>query len=84
VITDGIREYMARDWAGWRARKDRYWADRIARLGAIEGFRIAEELRQQALMQVPGWPDAEQRQQDLQAHQRLADLLRRAGSSRRN
>jgi hypothetical protein len=60
-----------------RSAKDAFWAERIARLGAIEGFRIAD-VRRQMLRQHPGWPNADERQ-DLEAHARLAQLFRRAG-----
>ena len=74
---------MSRDWAAARASKDAYWADRIARLGAGEGFRIAEELRLQVLHQNPAWPTAADRLQDLHAHIRLSERLQRAGRPRR-
>lgn len=78
MINRGIRDYMAREWDAARAAKDEYWAQRIARYGALEGFRIADELRRQALQRDPDWPGAAARQQDLLAHVRLADLFRRA------
>ena len=74
---------MARDWDAVRAAKDRYWANRITRLGAAEGFRIADQLRQQARARDASWPDAAQRRRDLLAHVRLAELLARAGAPRR-
>jgi hypothetical protein len=83
MVTRGIREFMARDWGAVRASKDRYWADRIGRLGAIEALRIAEELRQQAALQDPAWPDDRSRHDDLQSHIHLAERLRRAGAARR-
>lgn len=83
VITRGIREFMARDWGAVRESKDRYWAERIECLGAAEGLRIADELRRQALLSDPAWPDADERRQDLLAHVRLAHLLRRVAPTRR-
>jgi hypothetical protein len=83
VITRGIRELVARDWAAARQNKDAYWGERIARLGPLEGFRIAQELHRQAQLLNPGWPDEALRQADLQAHVRLSALFRRAGSTRR-
>jgi hypothetical protein len=78
VITRGIREYVQRDWQGARDAKDAFWADRIARLGPIEGFRIADDLRRQVVSQQPGWPTDEHRRADHEAHARLSDLLKRA------
>ena len=82
MITRGLREYMARDWNAVRLSKNTYWGERIARLGALEGWRVAEELRQQALRCDPSWPDASQRRDDLQCHAHVAELFRRAGSAR--
>ena len=78
MITRGIREFMARDWAATRQRKDAYWGERIGRLGPLEGLRIADELRRQAVLCDPAWPDAALRADDQRAHDRLADLFRRA------
>ena len=83
VITRGIREFVSRDWGAAREAKDAYWGERVARLGPGEGLRIAEELRRQALLRDPAWPRAEDRRQDLLSHARLAELLHRAGSTRR-
>jgi hypothetical protein len=83
VITRGIRELRDRDWDAARESKDTYWGERIARLGPIEGLRIAEELRRQVLTHNPAWPSASDRHQDLLSHVRLAELFRRAGTARR-
>ena len=84
MISRGIRDYMAREWQTARAAKDVYWAERIARYGPLEGLRIADELRRQALLHNPDWPDAGARKQDLLAHVRLAELFTRAASARRS
>jgi hypothetical protein len=83
VITRGIRDFVSRDWAAVREAKDAYWGERIARLGPIEAFRIAEELRRQVQLQHPGWPHADDRRRDLEAHERLAALFHRAAPARR-
>lgn len=83
VLTRGIREFVARDWDLARESKDTYWGERIARLGPAEGFRIAEELRRQAVVCDASWPDPALRQADLSSHARLADLFRRVDSARR-
>jgi hypothetical protein len=83
VITRGIREFVSRDWRAARESKDAYWGERIGRLGPLEGLRVADELRRQALLRDPAWPDAALRRADLSSHARLAELLRRAGSARR-
>jgi hypothetical protein len=83
TITRGIREFVSREWGSAREAKDAYWGERVARLGPLEGLRIAEELRRQALLRDPAWPHADDRRQDLLSHARLAELLHRAGSARR-
>ena len=83
MITRGIRELVSRDWRAARAAKDAYWAERIARLGPLEGLRIAEELRRQALLQDPGWPHHADRREDVLFHVRMTELLQRARSARR-
>lgn len=82
MITRGIREYVARDWQLARDNKDAYWAERIARLGPLEAFRVAEELRRQMLLSDAAWPDAAHREADLLSHVRLAERFRRAGPAR--
>ncbi|MCC6163002.1 MAG: hypothetical protein IT182_06605 [Acidobacteria bacterium] len=83
MITRGIKEFVARDWQAARDRKDAYWGERIARLGPLEAFRIADQLRRQAMHHDPAWPDAALRQTDLLAHARLAECFRRACPTRR-
>jgi hypothetical protein len=83
MITRGIREFVARDWEAARASKAIYWAQRIDRLGAAEGLRIAEQLRRHVLACDPGWPHIEDREADLRFHVGLADRFRRAGALRR-
>ena len=83
MITRAIREFVGRDWDAARESKDRYWAERVARLGPLEAFRIADELRCQALRGNPRWPDSALERADLLAHTRLVGLFRRAGPTRR-
>ncbi len=84
MITDGIHAFMARDWQRARDAKDAYWAERVARLGPIEAMRIAEELRRQAALQHPDWPDAASRRDDLQNHVRMTELFDRVDAARRS
>ena len=82
VVTRGIREFVARDWGAAREAKDAYWGERVARLGPAEGLRIAGELRHQMLALDPAWPHPDDRRCDLLCHARVAELLRRARSTR--
>lgn len=81
-VTQGIAEFVARDWSAVRAAKDEYWAMRIRRLGPQEGLRIADELRRQMLAIDPQWPSEAERRRDLASHRRVAELLRRADRAR--
>ena len=84
MITRGIRAFMARDWQGARDAKDAYWAERVRRLGPREALRIADELRRQALLQHPDWPDAASRRDDLRHHVRMTKLFARVDATRRS
>ncbi len=83
MISDGIRAFIARDWQRARDAKDAYRAERVRRLGPIEAMRIAEELRRQARLQHPEWPDAASRQGDLRHHVCMTELFARADAARR-
>ena len=82
-ITRGIQAFMARDWQRARDAKDGYWAERVQRLGPLEALRIADELRRQALLQHPDWPDAASRRDDLRHHVRMIELFTRVDAARR-
>ena len=82
-ITRGIRAFMSRDWRRARDAKDDWWAERVRRLGPAEAFRIADELRRQALAQHPDWPDAASRAEDLRHHVHMAELFARADATLR-
>jgi hypothetical protein len=82
VLTRGIKAYVSRRWDEARAAKDDYWARRIDRLGPDEALRVADELRRQAAVDVPGWPTELDRADDLAAHVRLSQVLRRANRAR--
>ena len=74
---------MARDWQRARDAKDAYWAERVGRLGPLEAMRMADELRRQALLQHPDWPDAAGRRDDLRHHARMTALFERVDAARR-
>ena len=84
AVTDGIREYMARDWGLLERSKEMFWDEQQRLLGAEEMLRIGSELWAWAKTLHPGWPTDTDREADLRAHTRLADLLRRADAARRS
>jgi hypothetical protein len=71
-------DLVRRNWTLLDRAKAEYWRDRKRTGKAGEGIRIADELRRQVLAQRPGWPSASERAEDLDAHVRLAEALRRA------
>ena len=80
--TNGLAEFLKRDWAAVAREKQRFWNERLAGAPAEEGLRIAEELRAEALSLNPGWPSAEDRADDLRAHEALSEKFRRASNHR--
>jgi hypothetical protein len=79
ALADGLREYMARDWAAVRESKERYWSESLS---AADRIRLAESLRLSVLAATPSWPSEENRVNDLDAHVQLAGRIRRAGTAR--
>ena len=79
ALTDGLREYMARDWAAVRESKERYWSEDLS---AADRLRLAESLRLSVLAATPEWPSEENRIDDLDAHVHLSGKIRRAGTTR--
>ncbi len=82
VDLSDVAGFVKRDWAAVAALKERYWVERVKRLGPGEALRIADELRRQVVAARPGWPSPEERLRDLEDHERLAELLRRAVPAR--
>ena len=74
--------YVERDWSAVAEEKERFWANRLATADPLEAIEIAEELRMEALAVHPDWPSAEERLEDLKAHEALSELMRRAAPSR--
>ena len=78
ALTDGLRDYLARDWTAVRESKDAALAERLDRLGPAESLRMADELRRFARSVGADPAAADLRAADLEAHERLCALLRRA------
>jgi len=73
---------MARDWSAIEREKRQFWVERLAAANPDEAFEIADELRQEVLAVRPDWPTAEERSEDLKAHEALSALIRRASPRR--
>jgi hypothetical protein len=82
VITRNLRSFLDRDWTAVREAKDAYWAEVARARGPLEALRIADELRRQVQQLRPGWPTAEDRAADVEAHIQLSERLQRGGHTR--
>jgi hypothetical protein len=78
VITRGIREYMARDWAAFARLKRDYWAAQYRAHGAAPALRAAWQLVEYARVVIPGYPAPADRAADLDHHRVMRDRLDRA------
>lgn len=72
-----VKAYLERDWAAVGRLKRQYWADEKRRMTPEEAFGVADALRRAVHRLRPDWPDQAQRANDLRAHIRLSELLRR-------
>jgi len=77
-----IRDYLGRDWGLVRQHKDRYWSERKQRLTPDAAIGIGEGLREHVRDLRPEWPDAAEREADIQVHARVSGSLRRVLFSR--
>jgi hypothetical protein len=84
VKLSDVRAYLDRDWSSVRDLKDTYWAERKRTLTPEAALRIGDELRQHVRTLRPDWPDDQQREEDLQVHARVSELLRRVRASARS
>ena len=73
-----VLQLTREDWNAAARAKERYWRDYKRAHGPAAGIRAAEELRRQVLAMRPGWPSEEERSEDLAAHLRLIEIIRRA------
>lgn len=73
-----IREYLARDWELIERVKTHQWIEQKAKLTPSAVFESGAALLEYARTVRPDWPNMTDRQADLDAHVRLADLLQRA------
>jgi hypothetical protein len=76
---EDVRAFVERDWRALANAKADAWLEQ-RRLRGVEGAcEIADELRRRVLAIKREWPSAEEREEDLATHLRVAELLRRAG-----
>lgn len=72
-----IRDYVGRDWELVRELKDRHWAERKRTLSPDAALSIGDGLREHVQHLRPRWPEAADREADLQVHARVSESLRR-------
>ena len=87
VFSFGMRKediiaFARRDWASVAAAKERYWAQQKLSMTPAEALRFGDALRADAEALRPGGPRLEERSEDLVSHQRVAEMLTRAGTRR--
>lgn len=77
--SDPLASAFDRPWGELEGLKERYWLERKQRYGPEDSLRLASELRDYVLATRPDWPSALEREEDLQVHVRVGELLRRVG-----
>jgi len=82
IRAEQLRSFARRDWALVEELKRSFWIERRKRMPPAEAIRIGDELREQVHGMRPDWPTRAERDADLAAHVRLAELLDRASASR--
>jgi hypothetical protein len=77
VRAEDLAAFAARDWKSLAASKEAHWLTERRRRGVGWCFEVADGLRRQVARRSPGWPTAEERQDDLDTHVRVGSALRR-------
>ena len=79
VDHEGARSFVATDWTGLAADKERYWAEWKRQEGPGAGVQMAAALRAQIKRARPDWPSERERREDLETHLRVLEVVARAG-----
>jgi hypothetical protein len=74
---DSLRAFLGLDWAARARAKEDAWRSFKREHGPAGSLRIADDLYRQATLARPGWPTARDREEDLAAHLRVAEIIRR-------
>jgi urease accessory protein UreF len=74
--TEGVIEYVNRDWKAIERMKRQVRAEIRSHMTASEALRRGDELRRHAHALHPEWPTEEQRRRDLLTHIRVSEALR--------
>lgn len=78
---EALREFASRPWKEVEGLKLRYWRD--ADLNPSQLIRMGDELRRHGIAMRADWPSEDDRRADVDAHARVARLLRSAHNVRR-
>jgi hypothetical protein len=70
--------FANRDWKAIAESKQRRWDA----LTPEQALQLGDALREHAKALNPDWPTPEDREADLEAHARVSEMLRRAGTRR--
>jgi hypothetical protein len=74
---DSIRAFLGLDWAARASTKEDAWRSFKREHGPAGSLRIADDLYRQAKVARPGWPTAQDREEDLATHLRVEEIIRR-------
>jgi hypothetical protein len=77
-----IRGFCARDWRLVERAKADCWVEQKAAASSSAAIELAAELLQYARTLRPDWPNASEREADLESHIRLAGVLQRVSQER--
>jgi hypothetical protein len=82
AILDSVRKedliaFARRDWDAVAALKRRWWAEQKSRMTAEEALNVGDELRHHVSAFRSDWPTDRDRRNDLAAHSRVSEMLRR-------
>lgn len=77
-----VQNYLARDWELLERVKTDQWIEQKAALTPSAVFELAAELLEYVRALRPDWPDAADREADLDSHIHLAAMLQRTSENR--
>jgi hypothetical protein len=80
---EALRAFALRDRRVIQPSRDDHWQKSKLESGPAESVRVAEELRAHIRLIHPEWPTPADRRDDLEAHVRVSEALRRVSRRRR-
>ncbi|MBL8622935.1 MAG: hypothetical protein JNK64_16585 [Myxococcales bacterium] len=81
VLAASVRAYVARDWGRFERERDRDFEAARRRGGLAVALRTMDQLRANARLWQPAWPEDDAREADLAHHQALIGKLDRIAAA---